>query len=529
MQHAQHAVAQVVERSRATARTSPSASRTAIALTVTSRRARSSSSAAQRDVGQRPGRRVAPRCACAPGRSGSRRPRPSPCRSARAPVTRPAERGRQRRRRHPRPQHRARAARSPSTMSRTAPPTSQTPEPPDAAASNRRPHGDSRNSSTTPLASIGARMIPRSRNARIATRLARRPDPRGRGRARVRAGATTGRATSPTPTSRSRRPAPTPAPPPRSPRRPRASSGRVRLHARPHALLPARRARAPAVPDALGGARQRPARVRAGRRRQLALPAEEQRRALRDQAPHRRRLLEEEARPPRRVVARVLRTASSSARSSRATRAPSKGRVVAFNVEYPRVRWSRTLPSRTETSPIVVGGTRLRRQRERDRLRVRRRRRHAALDLQRAAAPSRAGSPTTPASSTSATTAATCRRSDARSGRKVWSVERRRRRVRPRRRAVLRDAVGRVRPRLPRQHERQHVLVRHRATAQLAWRKRDRQLRLLVGGRRRACPASGRRSTSAPTTARSTRSNARSGDGPLEATAPRARSPAASR
>ncbi len=33
-----------------------------------------------------------------------------------------------------------------------------------------------------------------------------------------------------------------------------------------------------------------------------------------------------------------------------------KGRIVAFNVEYPRVRWSRTLPSRTETSPIVVKG-----------------------------------------------------------------------------------------------------------------------------------------------------------------------------
>lgn len=34
-----------------------------------------------------------------------------------------------------------------------------------------------------------------------------------------------------------------------------------------------------------------------------------------------------------------------------------QGRVVAFNVEYPRVRWSRTLPSRTESSPLVVGDT----------------------------------------------------------------------------------------------------------------------------------------------------------------------------
>lgn len=33
-----------------------------------------------------------------------------------------------------------------------------------------------------------------------------------------------------------------------------------------------------------------------------------------------------------------------------------QGRIVAFNVEYPRERWSRTLPSRTETSPIVVQG-----------------------------------------------------------------------------------------------------------------------------------------------------------------------------
>ncbi len=34
-----------------------------------------------------------------------------------------------------------------------------------------------------------------------------------------------------------------------------------------------------------------------------------------------------------------------------------QGRIVAFNVEYPRVRWARTLPSRTESSPLVVGDT----------------------------------------------------------------------------------------------------------------------------------------------------------------------------
>lgn len=34
-----------------------------------------------------------------------------------------------------------------------------------------------------------------------------------------------------------------------------------------------------------------------------------------------------------------------------------KGRIVAFNTEYPRVRWSRELPSRSESSPIVVRGT----------------------------------------------------------------------------------------------------------------------------------------------------------------------------
>jgi len=38
-------------------------------------------------------------------------------------------------------------------------------------------------------------------------------------------------------------------------------------------------------------------------------------------------------------------------------RGADQGRVVAFNVQYPRVRWSRTLPSRTETSPLVVADT----------------------------------------------------------------------------------------------------------------------------------------------------------------------------
>lgn len=33
------------------------------------------------------------------------------------------------------------------------------------------------------------------------------------------------------------------------------------------------------------------------------------------------------------------------------------GSVVAMNVEYPRIRWYRHLPSRTESSPVVVGGT----------------------------------------------------------------------------------------------------------------------------------------------------------------------------
>ncbi len=33
------------------------------------------------------------------------------------------------------------------------------------------------------------------------------------------------------------------------------------------------------------------------------------------------------------------------------------GSIVAMNVEYPRIRWSRHLPSRTESSPIVIDGT----------------------------------------------------------------------------------------------------------------------------------------------------------------------------
>ncbi len=94
-----------------------------------------------------------------------------------------------------------------------------------------------------------------------------------------------------------------------------------------------------------------------GRRRQLAVPAEEQRRAVRHQAAQRGRLLEEEARQPGGVVARLPQGRPVLHDPRGAAKGSKQGRVVAFNVEYPRVRWARTLPSRTESSPLVVGDT----------------------------------------------------------------------------------------------------------------------------------------------------------------------------
>ena len=126
----------------------------------------------------------------------------------------------------------------PSIMSRTAPPTNHTPEPPAADASSRRPQGVASSTSTTRLASIRARMIPRSRNARIAGRLAARPDPRRRGGPRVRTG---------------ERPAERRVAPRRRVHRSRHAAGPaaegarhelrvadLRIHRRAHPLLPAR-------------------------------------------------------------------------------------------------------------------------------------------------------------------------------------------------------------------------------------------------------------------------------------------------
>ncbi len=99
-----------------------------------------------------------------------------------------------------------------------------------------------------------------------------------------------------------------------------------------------------------------------------------------------------------------------------------KGRVVAFNVEYPKIRWSRTLPSRTETSPIVVDGTLYVGSENGTVYAFDADRRQARAGPTTRRAPSRAASPMTPGSSTSATTADTSRRSTRSNGHKVWAV-----------------------------------------------------------------------------------------------------------
>ena len=315
-----------------------SARSSASALTVTSRRSRSCSIAGGAHVGQRARARV---------RLGARRGEiPAAVagahgRGAEALVRRAARRrrraARRARRRRPRRRRRARAATGPAAgraprrrrgARRSCPP---------AASSSRRPQGSSRR---------------RWRRSSMRDSLARR--------GRHRAGAAGGSA-APPPASTIAGVSPSPRgerPLPRlaigavllvlcvavglvvfDRKRRRLQSGRrIRRHERGHALrdrqapradghpaddgfnwpvygyskarthhLPLRRAAAAAVPAGLGAARQRAARVLAGPLRPAAVPAQEQRRAVRDLARDRPRELEAQARLPRRRLAGLRR------------------------------------------------------------------------------------------------------------------------------------------------------------------------------------------------------------------------------
>ena len=220
VQHAQAVLPRGPRARRATASSSPSASRTAIALTrEVAAREVLGDRRAELDVGQRARMRVA----LAPRRGEVDRRR-STCRGAEALVDDRvvAEPPRGRPPRRPRPRGRGRAASRPSSVSRTAPPTTQTP-------------GRSASASSTgaaPGSPAAARADPPSCRQLPSQPMSSPDSPRspaadrhlGRARGRAAAGRRRGRlrpalrpATCPTPTSSSRPSRPRRPPP--SPRR----------------------------------------------------------------------------------------------------------------------------------------------------------------------------------------------------------------------------------------------------------------------------------------------------------------------
>ena len=102
----------------------------------------------------------------------------------------------------------------------------------------------------------------------------------------------------------------------------------------------------------------------------LAVHGEEQRRPLQDQPPDRQRALEARSSatwPPRR---RRARAPASTRSCSRAARGSRPGASMALDAKNGRVRWSRKLPSRAESSPLVGQRAPVLRHRGRHRLRA---------------------------------------------------------------------------------------------------------------------------------------------------------------
>ena len=172
-----------------------------------------------------------------------------------------------------------------------------------------------------------------------------------------------------------------------------------------HALPAAQDAAAPAVRDAVARDRARAHRVPAGAVQALAVPGEEQRRALQDQPPDRPRALEGEARLPGRVVAGV-RGRQRLRRRARARQGDQgRPRDRPRRQERPRALVAQAALARRV---LAAGGQRARvlRHRGRHRLRAARQRRRACAGATRPAAPSRAASRSTRGACSSATTAA---------------------------------------------------------------------------------------------------------------------------
>ena len=105
---------------------------------------------------------------------------------------------------------------------------------------------------------------------------------------------------------------------------------------------------------------------------------------------------------------------------SRARPASTRARVVALAYATGRTLWSRALPSPSESSPLRGSRPRLLRLPERHRLRTERPQRRRRSGSTTPAAPSRPARHSPTGSSTSATTPATSRPLDERTGRRIW-------------------------------------------------------------------------------------------------------------
>ena len=131
---------------------------------------------------------------------------------------------------------------------------------------------------------------------------------------------------------------------------------------------------------------------------------------------HRAHVLEAPARRALRLHPGRQRRPPSTRPCSRAAARRRRGASFALNYRTGQTRWSRNLSSRSESSPLLDGGTRLLRLPERHRLRAQRPQRQRHLDLPRRRLGQGEPDALAAACSTSATTRATCRRSPSSTG-----------------------------------------------------------------------------------------------------------------
>ena len=208
--------------------------------------------------------------------------------------------------------------------------------------------------------------------------------------------------------------------------------------------------------------------------------------------------VEEQARPAGGVLARARGRPRLRDAARRRPLRPRADRRAALRDG--KRRWSRTLPSRSESSPLVHGG-RMYFGSENGTLYCLDAHRQGALDLPRGGRDQGQPDASRTASCSSATTAGASRPCGRATGRGLEQARGRRRCAA----ALLRDGGGGVRARVHRQHRRPRLraLGQERAPRLVA---PDRALRLLLGGGQPRRRAAGRRCSSAPTTAASTRS-----------------------